>query len=410
MNHAGFTTTVLHSDRQQADQYRAVHRPMHSSVAFAYDEPEDLIAVFQGRSAGFVYGRQGNPTTGALENKLTQMEQGKATACFSTGMAALAATFLSLLRTGDHVVASRYLFGNTSSLLASLQALGCEVSLVDATAAAHVANALRSNTRIVFVETIANPCTQVADLEGVGELCRKHGLLYVVDNTLTSPWLFRPAQVGASLVINSLTKYIGGHGNAMGGAVTDTGRYDWQQFPNIYATYRQVDPALWGITQIRKKGLRDMGATLQAEAAHRIAVGAETLALRLERTCSNAAQLARFLQVHPAVARVHYPGLEGHDQHQRAKQLFKAAGGLLALELHEDVDHLEVLRRLQVVICSSHLGDTRTLAIPVADTIYWEMGAAQRQSMGINDGLIRLSTGIEDIDDLLGDFEQALPR
>lgn len=410
MTQHGFTTTLLHSDRQQPDEYRAVHRPIHTSVAYAYLDPEDLIKVFQGRLSGYVYGRQGNPTTSALETKITLMEQGVASICFSTGMAALAASFLSLLRAGDHVVASAYLFGNTNSLFSTLDALGCEVSFVDATQCCNVEAALRDTTRIVFVETIANPCTQVADLEGIGELCHEHGILYIVDNTLTSPYLFRPARVKAGLVINSLTKYIGGHGSAMGGAVTDTGLFNWQGFPNIYDNYRTADTRLWGITQIKKKGLRDMGATLQAEAAHRISTGAETLALRMDKICLNAGRLAQFFSDHPAIARVHYPGLSEHAQHQRARDLFKSFSGLIGIELVEGLDRLVFLKQLRVVICSSHLGDTRTLAIPVADTIYWEMGAERRCSMGISDSLIRLSTGIEDIDDLLTDFEQALPR
>lgn len=408
MNKPGFSTAILHSDRQQPDQYRAIHRPMHSSVAYAYTDPEDLIAVFQGSQSGYVYGRQGNPTTAALETKITLMEQGIATACFSTGMAALSASMLALLRAGDHVVASAFLFGNTNSLFATLTTLGIDISFVDATDSANVTAELRDNTRMVFVETIANPRTQIADLAGIGDLCAEHGLLYVVDNTLTSPYLFRPALVKAGLVINSLTKYIGGHGNALGGSVTDTGLFDWQGFPHIYANYRNADPKLWGITQIRKKGLRDMGATLQAESAHRIATGAETLALRMEKTCSNASRLAHFFADHRAISRIYYPGLSEHPQHQRARILFKSFGGLIGIELSDDKNKLAFLKKLNIVISSSHLGDTRTLAIPAADTIYWEMGAERRRSMGISDSLIRLSIGIEDIDDLLGDFEQAL--
>lgn len=408
MTEQGFTTALLHSDRQQPDQYRAVHRPMHTSVAYAYTDPADLIKVFQGSQSGYVYGRQGNPTTAALETKINLMEQGIASACFGTGMAALSASFLALLRAGDHIVASAFLFGNTNSLFATLGTLGIEISFVDATDCDNVAAALRDTTRMVFVETIANPRTQIADLAGIGELCALRGVLYVVDNTLTSPYLFRPAQVHAGLVVNSLTKYIGGHGNALGGSVTDTGLFDWQRFPHIYANYRTADPKLWGITQIRKKGLRDMGATLQAESAHRIATGAETLALRMDKTCANAARLAQFFSAHPAIARVYYPGLSEHPQHQRAKTLFKSFGGLMGIELRGDLDRLAFLKQLRVVICSSHLGDTRTLAIPVADTIYWEMGAERRRSMGISDSLIRLSIGIEDIDDLLADFDQAL--
>jgi len=377
-------------------------------VAFGFASARQLAAVFQGTAQGFAYGRQGNPTTQALEEKVNGMEGGVATACFGTGMAAIGAAMLALLRAGDHVVASAFLFGNTNSLFGTLASHGVDVSFVDATDVGEVERAVVDRTRLVFVETIANPRTQVADLAAIGELCARHGLLYVVDNTMTSPYLFQPTTVGAGLVVNALTKYIGGHGNALGGSITDTGLYDWRRWPNILEQYRGARPELWGITQIRKKGLRDWGAALAPEQAHHLAVGAETLALRMERCSANALALARFLAAHPKVARVHYPGLPEHPQHALATRLFRAYSGLLSFELHAGVDCFDVLDRLRVVVLSSNLGDNRTLAIPVAQTIYWEMGAARRASMGIVDSLIRVSAGIEDVDDLLGDFAHAL--
>ena len=404
----GFTTAILHGDRAAPIEHGALHKPLHLSVAYGYERAEDLVAVFQGRQAGYAYGRQGNPTSAALEAKVTAMEGGVATVCFSTGMAAIEAVLLALLRAGDHVVSSAYVFGNTNSLLNTLAGHGTPVTFVDATSAANVERALTPATKLVFVETIANPRTQVADLEGIGALCRARGLLYVVDNTMTSPWLFRPASVGAGLVVNALTKYIGGHGNALGGAVTDTGQFDWTRFPNVADAYRRQPPALQGITQLRKKGLRDGGAALAAEQAHHLAVGAETLALRMDRQCDNAQALARLLAGHPAVARVDYPGLPSHPEHERAQRLFRAPGALLSFELEPGRDVLAFLDRLRVVVLSSNLGDNRTLAIPVAQTIYWEMGPARRAEMGIAEMLVRVSVGIEDGADVVGDFEQAL--
>jgi O-acetylhomoserine (thiol)-lyase len=381
---------------------------MHIAAAFGYEDARDLARVFKNEMPGYSYGRQGNPTTTALEVKISKMEDGIASASFSTGMAAISAVFIALLRAGDHVVSSSFLFGNTNSLFGTFNAMGCEISFVDATDVENVARAVRPTTRMVFVETIANPRTQIADLARIGELCARLGLLYVVDNTMTSPYLYRPKKHQAGLVINSLTKCIGGHGNALGGAVTDTGLFDWARFPNIYDSYKNAKSANWGIQQVRKKGLRDVGATLAAEPAHRIATGAETLALRMDKACDNALQLARFLVAHPKVTRVYYPGLEDHPQHAFAQQHFKAFGGLLSLELADGIDCFDFLNRLQMVISSSHLGDNRTLAIPVAHTIYWEMGPQRRAEMGIVDSLIRLSIGIEDLDDLIGDFKQAL--
>ena len=404
----GFTTTLLHADRQGGIEHGALHKPLHLSVAYGYRKVEDLAAVFQGRQPGYAYGRQGNPTTAALEAKVTLMEGGVATACFATGMAAIGAIAVALLKAGDHVVSSSFLFGNTNSLFGTLQEHGVGVSFVDATRMEDVEQALTPNTRLVFVETIANPRTQVADLARIGELCARRGVLYVVDNTMTSPWLFRPKDVGAGLVVNALTKYIGGHGNALGGALTDTGLFDWTTYPNIAQSYRSQKPALWGITQLRKKGLRDFGATLTAEQAHHIAAGAETLALRLDRQCENAQGLAEWLETHPRVARVYYPGLRSHPQHAIARDLFRAPGALFSFELAEGVDTFAALDRLEVVVLSSNLGDNRTLAIPVAHTIFWEMGPARRAEMGIADSLIRVSVGIEDFDDLRADFARAL--
>jgi O-acetylhomoserine (thiol)-lyase len=404
----GFTTAILHSDRDTAIEHGALHKPLHVSVAYGYKDATDLIAVFQGRQSGYAYGRQGNPTTAALEAKVTGMEKGVATVCFSTGMAAIEAILLALLRGGDHVVASAFIFGNTNSLLTTLADHGTPVTFVDATEAGNVERALTPATKLVFVETIANPRTQVADLARIGELCRERGLMYVVDNTMTSPWLFRPAIVHASLVVNALTKYIGGHGNALGGAVTDTGQFDWTRFPNIADNYKTQKPALWGVTQIRKKGLRDGGATLAPEQAHHLSVGAETLALRMERQCTNAQALAEFLASHPNVAAVHFPGLPSHPQYRRAQALFGGPGALLSFELAPGHDVVAFLNRLRIVVLSSNLGDNRTLAIPVAQTIFWEMGPARRAEMGIADSLVRVSVGIEDRDDLIADFRQAL--
>ena len=188
----GFTTAILHSDRDAAIEHGALHKPLHLSVAYGYRDARDLAAVFQGRAPGYVYGRQGNPTSAALEAKVTRMEDGIATVTFATGMAAIGAAMLSLLKGGDHVVASRFMFGNTVSLFNTLAGFGAGVTFVDATDVAAVERALTPATKLVFVETIANPRTQVADLARIGELCAARGLVYVVDNTMTSPWLFRP--------------------------------------------------------------------------------------------------------------------------------------------------------------------------------------------------------------------------
>src|SRR5215510_14456388 len=203
-----------------------------------------------------------------------------------------------------------------------MQGFGVQINYVDMGDAANVAAVLGPNTRLVFLETIANPATQVPDLAGIGELCARRGLLYVVDNTMTTPVLLRAKKVRAGLIVHSLTKGISGHGDAMGGAVIDTGLFDWTTWPHIAEPYRKGDPAGWGLLQIRKRGLRDFGATMRPEDAHRIATGLETVELRIAATNANALALARWLETQPAVAKVFYPGLASHPQHVRAAELF----------------------------------------------------------------------------------------
>ena len=403
----GFTTQNVHSDRQDPIEHGSTHKPVHTSVAYSYDSARELAAVFQGTKPGHTYSRQINPTVDALEAKITRMERGLKTVCFGTGMAAIGTTFFSLLRSGDHVISSAFLFGNTNSLFNSFAAQGISVSFVDATDAEAVASAITDATKMVFVETIANPRTQVTALTEIGDLCEAHGLIYFVDNTMTSPYLFEPIDVKASLVINSLTKYIGGHGNALGGAITELGHFDWGSYDNIYDDYKSGNAQLWGLTQIKKKGLRDFGATLTAESAHHLSVGSETLALRMERQCQSARTLAEFLSNHDRVGKVFFPGLPDHPQFERAKVLFRYAGAILSFELDPRIDLWAYMDNLKVAIKSTNLGDNRTLVIPVAHTIYFEMGPQRRASMGIHDSLIRISVGIEDIDDLVEDFSQA---
>jgi O-acetylhomoserine (thiol)-lyase len=409
MTAQGFTTSIVHADSAFGTEHGAVHKPVHNSVQFGFDTVEDLIGMFQGTLKGaYSYSRQGTPTTAALEAKITRMEDGVGSVSFATGMAAICALFFTLLRGGDHLVMSQFVFGNTNSIADTLRGLGVDVSMVDATDAHAVAAAVRPNTRMVFVETVANPGTQIADLEGIGAVCKQHGLVYVVDNTILSPALFRAKTVGASIVMNSLTKSIAGHGSALGGSLTDTGLFDWTQYPNIADVYRKGDAAQWGLTQIRKKGLRDMGGTLSADHAHRIALGAETLVLRQRQASASTLALAQFLETHPAIAKVNYPMLPSHPQHERALKHFSAGSWLLSFELRDASDMLAFVNRLQLPVKATGLGDTRTLIIPVAPTIFWEAGAEVRAAMGIADGLVRLSVGLEDTADLLADFKQAL--
>jgi O-acetylhomoserine (thiol)-lyase len=407
----GVTTRQVHADRQlnqPADG--AVHTSTTNSVLFEFEKTQDLVDVFQGKKMGHVYGRSSSGSMAALQTIIADMEGGIATACFSTGMAAITSTMLSLFKAGDHLIVSQYLFGNTRSFLDTLQDLGIELSFVDVTSIQEVIAARKSNTRAVFTETIANPVTQVADLRAIGKWSEEQSLLFMVDNTMTPPPAFDAKAMKVSLVLTSLTKYHGGHGHVLGGAVTDMGNFDWTLFNNIKPAYQVADERMWGITQIRKKGLRDLGATLSAQSAHLISVGIETLSLRMARSTENAMKLATYLESQEKIERVYYPGLSNHPQHYVAREQLGGYGAILSFDLVPGIEPCEFLDELKLVLSATHLGDTRTLALPVASTIFFENGQRERARMGITETMIRMSVGIEDTDDLVADFDQALAK
>ncbi|PID50705.1 MAG: hypothetical protein CR991_00085 [Proteobacteria bacterium] len=402
------STQILHADRKDSLQYGELHAPVYRNIAYHYDQSADIAAVFQGNKKGYTYGRQTNPSLTALEKKISMLEGGLDSVLFASGMAAISSMLFALLQQGDQVIASSYLFGNTRSLLESFIRFGIELVFVDTTDVKHVEQRLNEKTKLVFLETLANPRTQISDLKRIGELCLSKGILYVVDNTMTSPALFQPKQVQAGLIINSLSKYIGGHGACLGGSLTETGLFDWSQFSNIAEIYRKYPVASQGLMQIRKKGLRDMGGTLSPDSANLLALGLETLTLRMATINRNALAIAQFLANHPLIQQVYYPGLAQHPQHQRATTLFASYGGLMSFELVEHIDLNQFIDRLQYFVCSSNLGDNRSLVIPVAQTIFYEIGSQKRKEMAISEQLIRLSVGIEPLDDLLADLDQAL--
>ena len=411
LKNKGFTTRLVHADRLlNTPESGAVHQATNNSVLFEYKDAQGLVDVFQGKKAGHVYSRSSSSSNIALQNILTHLEGGVGAITFATGMAAITASMLSLFKAGDHLIVSHFLFGNTYSFTETMQALGIELSFVDVTDVQNVKAAFKTNTKAVYLETIANPVTQVADLRAIGQLCESKKALFLVDNTMTPANIFDANSVLASLTISSLTKYIAGHGNVLGGAVVDTGLFDWGSFDNILPIYRGPDKTQWGLTQIRKRGLRDMGGTLSPDSAHAISIGLETLVLRTDKVCENAMRLASYLHTHDKVSAVYYPGLANHPQHFLAREHFNGYGGILSLDLVDDIDPIQFLNALNLVICATHLGDTRTLALPVASTIYFESSAQQRQEMGVNDNMIRMSIGIEDIDDIVADFEQAFKQ
>ncbi len=400
---------MVHADRLlNSPTNGAVHESTNNSVLFEFSDVADLEAVFQGKKAGHVYSRSSSNSAVALQKILAELEGGIDATVFTTGMAAISAVLLSLLKAGDHIVCSQFLFGNTRSFMDTLSQFSIQVTYVDVTEHSEVQGALTENTRMVFCESIANPVTQVSDIANIGQLCKEHDILFILDNTMTPSAMLDSASIGVNIVASSLTKYVAGHGNVLGGVAVDMGNFNWESYPNILEQYKSSDPSLWGLTQLRKKGLRDLGGTLAPQSAHTISVGLETLNMRIQATCNNAVKLAEYLQSRPEVTTIHYPGLKVHPQHLRAKDLFNGRyGGILSFELAPEIDIRAFINHLNLLICATHLGDTRTLVLPVATTIFYENGPQEREKMGISDSLIRVSVGIEDIEDLIDDFEQA---
>ena len=408
MSKYGFTTQLVHNDKiTNNPEYGGVHTSTSQSVLFNFEDAQDLVDVFQGKKAGHVYSRSSSGSVNALQDMLNTIDGGVGCICFATGMAAISSTMLALLRAGDHLIVSKFLFGNTLSFMKTLINFGVEISFVDVTNVNNVIKHYQKNTRMVFCESIANPGTQVSELPAIGDFCEQKSIIFTLDNTMTPSYLLDARQVKASLLLCSLTKYIGGHGNVLGGSVVDTGIYQWAKFENIRTEYRVKDQQQWGLTQIKKLGLRDMGSTLAPESASKIAVGMETMALRLNAACDNAMSLAAWLDSHSQVSKVFYPGLKAHRQNQLATSLFHKFGAILSIELSDNIDPIVFLNNLKLVLSATHLGDTRTLALPVAATIFHENGAQVRTDMGVSDTLIRISVGIENIDDLIDDFKQA---
>ncbi len=410
MTKLGFTTRQVHSDRMlNTPEHGGVHSSTSNSVLFEFKDAQGIIDAFQGKRAAHVYSRSSSPSVAALQNMLNDLEGGVGTLCYSTGMAAISSSLFALLKAGDHLIVSQYLFGNTRSFFETIKDFGVQVTYTDVTDIQQVKEAYQPNTKGVYTETVANPVTQVADLHAIGQFCEEKHMLFMVDNTMTPPPVFYAKDVKASLVFCSLTKYIAGHGNVLGGAVIDTGNYDWTKFSNLKSAYQVADTAQWGITQIKKKGLRDLGATLAPQSATAIALGMETLDLRLSRSQHNAMQLATFLDNHPKVSKVFYPGLADHPQHFMAREyLNDGYGAILSFDLIDGADPVAFLNEMKLVICATHLGDNRTLALPVAPTIYFENTAEERELMGISDTMLRISVGIEDTQDLIADFDTAL--
>jgi O-acetylhomoserine (thiol)-lyase len=402
--------------------------PIYQTSSFVFDSADHAASLFNLQTFGNVYSRLSNPTVAALEERVAALEGGRAGLASASGMASEAMVLMTLLQQGDHVVAAGALYGGSVSLLAvNLAKLGITTTFVDARKPEAFAAAIQPNTRALFAESLGNPSLTVLDIAAVADVAHAHGLPLVIDNTVPSPFLCNPIRLGADIVVHSATKYLAGHGTTLGGVVVESGKFPWDngKFPGMTepsAGYHGVkffetfgDFAF--CMRARMETLRVYGAALSPMAAWQILQGTETLHVRMERHCSNALKVAKFLKGHQRVAWVNYPGLPEHPDHALVHQQMRpidgvpGASGLLAFGVKGGLEAgVRFIEAAQFMSHLANIGDTRTLIIHPASTTHRQLDAAQQISAGVLPDMVRLSVGIEHIDDILWDIDQALER
>lgn len=414
-------TLVIHAGATPDPVTKARVTPIYQTTSYVFDDADHAAALFNLEAAGNIYSRLGNPTAGVLEARLATLEGGVAALAVASGHAAQLLVFHTLMEPGCNIVASRKLYGGSITQLSqSFKRMGWGVTFVEELEPEAFARAIDDNTRAVFIESIANPGGVVMDIAGIAQAAHARGVPLVVDNTLATPYLCRPLDHGADIVVHSLTKFLGGHGNSIGGAIVDGGRFDWTggRWPNLSAPnpsyHGKVFTEAFGpaafVVACRALGLRDLGPAISPFNAFMILTGIETLALRMERHCANAQRVAEWLQDHPKVAWVSYAGLPGDPSHERAKRYApKGAGAVFTFGLKDG--YAAGVKLVGAVKLFSHLaniGDTRSLIIHPASTTHRQLEEADQMAAGAGPDVVRLSVGLEHVDDIIADLEQAL--
>lgn len=410
---AHIETQLLHGGYEAEKTTGATALPLFQSTAFAYRSAEALEAVFAGREAGFIYSRINNPTLDRFERRMTELENGLAAISCASGMAAISATVLGLAGCGDELVSANSIFGGTYSLFAhTLPRYGIRTNFVEATEPDAYRRAINDRTKLVFVETIGNPRLDVPDLAAIAAIAGEKGVALVVDNTVTTPFLLQPGALGANIVIHSTSKFINGHGNAIGGIIVDCGNFDWanKRYARLDEFYRRFRNFAF-IAALRNQVCRDIGLCCAPFNAFLMSIGIESLAVRMERHCANAAQAAQALAGDARVRETRYPGLAGHPDHAVAKRQFQGRyGGILTLSLGTKERCFKFINGLKFAQNLANLGDAKTLVIHPASTFCRDLNEPERQAMGVSDDLVRFSIGLEHIDDILSDIDGSLEQ
>jgi O-acetylhomoserine (thiol)-lyase len=406
-------TLAIHGGYAPDAETGATSVPIYQTISFAYRTAEQLAEVFAGTAPGHVYTRITNPTPYALEQRLTQLEAGVGSLACSSGMAAITCVVAGLLRAGDHLLSTAGIFGGTISLFKNtFGRFGVEATFVDAANTEEFANNLRKNTRIIFVETIGNPRMDVPDIPAIAKIAHQAGIPLVVDSTLTTPILIQPKDWGADIVVHSTSKFINGHGNSIGGAIIDTGNFSWKDgpFEDIRKMAKKAGQLAF-LAHLRNLIYRDLGCCPAPLNSFLILTGLQTLPGRMDRHCANAQRLAEFLQQHPKVRWVNYPGLPSSAFYARVQKLFAGrGGGLLTFGLGNRDAAFRFINATKLAQNMTNLGDAKTLVLHPASTIFQEFGLDEKKAMGVPEDMVRVSVGIEDFDDIRDDFAQALAQ
>ncbi len=387
--------------------------PIHQTVSYAYRTAQELADVFDGKAPGYIYTRIANPTTTALEARLTELEGGIGCIATSSGMAAIASVVVGLIRTGDEIISAAGIFGGTVSLFENtLGRFDVKTILVDAADTKQFARAVSKKTKLIFIETIGNPRMDVPDIPAIAEIAHKADIPFVVDNTVTTPFLIKPREFGADIIIHSTSKFINGHGTAIGGVIIDTGNYDWaaSPFEDIKKLAQKVGQLAF-LAHLRNLIYRDLGGCPAPMNSFLMLQGLETLSGRMNKHCENAKKLAQFLENHPKIEWVNYPGLAGSEFHNRVLKLFKGSGGgLLTFGLGNRQKAFRFIDSVKLAKNLANLGDAKTLVIHPSSTIFHEFSAPEQNKMGVTEEMVRVSVGIEDFEDIKNDFEQAIEK
>ena len=422
----GFRTRALHAGGTPDAEHGARAVPIYQTTSFVFKDAQDAANLFALQKYGNIYSCIGNPTVAALEERIASLEGGIGAVATASGMAAEFLTFAALAQAGDHIVAAGQLYGGTVTQLdVTLRRFGIETTFVHGTDPEDYRAALRPNTKAVYTEVVANPSGEVADLEGLAAVAHGAGVPLVVDSTMTPPYLLRPLEHGADIVIHSATKFLGGHGTTLGGVVVESGRFDWGNgnFPSMtepVASYNNV--SWWGnfgeygfLTKLRSEQLRDIGASLSPQSAWNLLQGVETLPQRMDAHLVNAKAVAQWLDEDPRVSYVNYAGLPGHPHHGRARRLLPlgvgsvfAFGVTATAELSGRQVGERFIGSLQLASHLANIGDARTLVLHPASTTHQQLSPEQLEVGGVAEDLVRISVGLEDTEDILWDLDQAL--